>query len=86
MLSGVSRGYIVERVTRIELALSAWEVCGFTRVLPAESVTCADHDGLSVSDRDYSRVLLPSGTQRARSRFGRSARLVRPVGSQQATD
>jgi len=55
-----------ERVTRIELALSAWEVCGATRVLPAESVTCRDHDGLSVSDRDYPRVLLPSGTQRAR--------------------
>jgi hypothetical protein len=49
-------------------------------------VACGDHDGLSVSDRDYSRVLLPSGTQRARSRFGRSARLVRPVGSPQATD
>jgi len=29
-------------------------------------VTCRDHDGLSVSDRDYPRVLLPSGTQRAR--------------------
>jgi hypothetical protein len=46
--------------------LSAWEVCGATRVLPAESVTCGDHDGRSVSDRDYPRVLLPSGTQRAR--------------------
>src|SRR5215470_3938271 len=45
----------------IEPALSAWEVCGAARVLPAESVTCGDHDGLSVSDRDYPRVLLPSG-------------------------
>ena len=59
-------GFLVKRVTGIEAALSAWEVCGATRVLPAESVTCGDHDGLSVSDRDYPRMLLPSGTQRAR--------------------
>jgi hypothetical protein len=34
--------------------------------LPADSVTCDDLGGLSVSDRDYPWVLLPSGTQRAR--------------------
>jgi len=28
----------MERVTGIEPALSAWEACGATRVLPAESV------------------------------------------------
>jgi AAA domain/TrwC relaxase len=43
------------------LGLSAWEVCDAARVLPAESVTCGDHEGLSVSDRDYPRVLLPVG-------------------------
>ena len=59
-------GFLVERVTGIEAALSAWEVCGATRVLPAESVTCGDLDGLSASDRDYLWALLPSGTQRAR--------------------
>ena len=53
--------FTLERVTGIEPALSAWEVCGAARVLPADSVTCGDHDGLSVSDRDYPWVLLPSG-------------------------
>jgi hypothetical protein len=55
-----------ERVTRIELALSAWEVGGAVAPSPADSVTCGDLGGLSLSDRDYPRVLLPSGTQRAR--------------------
>jgi hypothetical protein len=59
-------GFLVERVTRIELALSAWEVCGAVALPPADSVTCGDLGGLSVSDRDYPRVLLLSGTQRAR--------------------
>jgi hypothetical protein len=59
-------GFTLERVTGIEPALSAWEVCGAPRVLPADSVTCGDLGGLSVSDRDYPWVLLPSGTQRAR--------------------
>jgi hypothetical protein len=31
----------VERVTRIELALSAWEVCVVRWPSPAEVVTCA---------------------------------------------
>jgi hypothetical protein len=61
-LSAVSCGFVVERVTGIEPALSAWEVCGAVRLSPADSVTCGDLDGLSVSDRDYPRALLPSGT------------------------
>ena len=56
----------VERVTGIEPALSAWEVCGAAALPPADSVTCGDLDGLSLSDRDYPRALLLSGTQRAR--------------------
>ena len=43
----------VERVTGIEPALSAWEVCGAARPPPADSVTCRDLDSLSASDRDY---------------------------------
>jgi hypothetical protein len=43
---------VSERVTGIEPALSAWEVCGAARVLPADSVTCGDLAGLSLSDRD----------------------------------
>ena len=65
-LSVVSCGYVVERVTGIEPALSAWEVCGVARLLPAVSVTCGDLDGLSASDRDYPWALFLSGTQRAR--------------------
>jgi hypothetical protein len=34
-------------------ALSAREVCGAARVLPADSVACGDLDGLSASDRGY---------------------------------
>jgi hypothetical protein len=56
----------VDRVTGIEPALSAWEICGAVALPPADSVTCGDLGGLSLSDRDYPRVLLPSGTQRAR--------------------
>ena len=59
-------GFLVERVTGIEPALSAWEVCGAVALPPADSVTCGDLGGLSLSDRDCPRVLLPSGTQRAR--------------------
>ncbi len=68
----------VERVTRIELALSAWEVCGAVALRPADSVTCGDLGGLSLSDRDYPRVLPLSGTQRARldPRIKRRARSV----------
>jgi hypothetical protein len=39
-LSGVSCGYVMERVTRIELALSAWEVCGAVLPRPADWLTC----------------------------------------------
>ena len=48
-------------------ALSAWEVYGAARLPPADSVTCRDLVGLSASDRGYPRVLIPSGTQRARA-------------------
>ena len=56
----------VERVTGIEPALSAWEVSGAVALPPADSVSCGDLGGLSLSDRDYPRALLLSGTQRAR--------------------
>jgi len=45
---------------------SAWEVCGAVALPPADSVTCGDLGGLSLSDRDYPRALLLSSTQRAR--------------------
>src|SRR5690348_14246247 len=56
----------VERVTGIEPALSAWEVCGAVALPPADFVTCGDLGGLSLSYRGYPRALLLSGTQRAR--------------------
>jgi hypothetical protein len=59
------------------LGLSAWEVCGVARVLPADSVTCGDLAGLSLSDRDWPRVLLLSGTQRARLLAGSLADTLR---------
>jgi hypothetical protein len=46
------------RVTGIEPALSAWEVCGAVDQPPADSVTCGDLGGLSLSGRDYPRALL----------------------------
>ncbi len=52
----------LERVTGIEPALSAWALYGAVRLLPADSATCANLDGLTVSDHDYPRGLLPSGT------------------------
>jgi len=54
----------LERVTGIEPALSAWELYGAVALRPADSVTCGFFGGLSLSDRDYPRVLLVSGTQR----------------------
>jgi len=59
-------GYAVERVTRIELALSAWELYGAASPPPADWMTCGCADVLSVSDPDCPRWLLRSGTQRAR--------------------
>jgi hypothetical protein len=50
----------------ISPALSAWEVCGAVALPPADSVTCGNLGGLSLSGRDYPRALLLSGTQRAR--------------------
>ena len=51
----------VERVTRIELALSAWELCGPGGLSPGDSVTCGDLDGLSASDRGHPRGVSPIG-------------------------
>ena len=44
------------------LGLSAWELYGTVSLPPADSATCVNLDGLTVSDRDYQRGLLPSGT------------------------
>jgi hypothetical protein len=60
------------RATGIEPAPSAWEVCGATRLPPADPVTCRNLDKLTVSDRDCPQWLLSSGTQRAGSRLVRS--------------
>jgi hypothetical protein len=62
--------YTLERVTGIEPALSAWEVCGAVGLLPADSMTCGDLDCLSVSDRDCPWLLIRSGTYRARRGAG----------------
>jgi hypothetical protein len=43
----------VERVTGIESALAAWEVCGAVRLPPADSLTCGLLDALPASDRYY---------------------------------
>jgi len=37
-------------------------MCGAAGLPPADFVTCGNLDGLCLSDRDYPRVLLPSGT------------------------
>jgi hypothetical protein len=42
-----------------------------------ESVICGDHDGLSASDRDYPRVLLPSSTQHVRGSGGQRGSFTR---------
>jgi len=42
----------VERVTGIEPALSAWEVCGLADPPPADSLICGFVDELPASDRD----------------------------------
>src|SRR5262245_19693158 len=42
-----------ERVTGIEPALSAWEVCGAACLPPGDSATCEDFDYLTASDREY---------------------------------
>ena len=57
----------VERVTRIELALSAREVCATAAWLPADSLTCGLFGALSASDRDWLQLLLRPGLQRART-------------------
>jgi hypothetical protein len=40
MLSALTLGFSVERVTGIEPALSAWEVCGASWPSPADRLTC----------------------------------------------
>jgi hypothetical protein len=76
LIKPLSRRFVVERVTRIELALSAWEFGSAVHPVPADSLTCRCADALPDSDRDYPRLLTLSGTQRARgaSRSDRSAR------------
>src|SRR6185312_11014368 len=74
-------GFLAERVTGIEPALSAWEVCGAARVPLADSVTCGDLGGLSLIDSDCPWTLFPSGTQRARMHpriFRRARSLLKP--------
>jgi hypothetical protein len=56
----------VERVTRIELALSAWELACQVSVTSASQVS--GHHWLSVSGRRVPVLTPPSGTQRARER------------------
>jgi len=57
--SGVSHS---ERVTRIELALSAWEVGVAALPPPADWPSCGSVGTLPVRDRDCPRWLLRSGT------------------------
>jgi len=52
----------VERVTGIEPALSAWEVCGAADLSPADSMTCGPLGVLPAGDRDYPRLLIRPGT------------------------
>jgi len=55
-------GFVVERVTGIEPALSAWEVCGAADLSPADSMTCGPLGVLPAGDRDYPRLLIRPGT------------------------
>jgi hypothetical protein len=54
--------FVVERVTSIELALSAWEVSSPIRGLPAETLTCDILACLATSDRESPSGLTRSGT------------------------
>ena len=51
----------LERVTGIEPALSAWEVCGAVSPSPADRLTCGCAYALPVSDPDCPRWLLRLG-------------------------
>jgi len=62
----LNRCFVVERVTGIEPAQSAWELYGAERSLPAYWLTCGPTFPLTVRDRDCPRWLLRSGTYRAR--------------------
>ena len=54
--------YIVERVTGIEPALSAWELYGAAWPPPADRLTCSSTSPLTLRDRDCPLWLLCSGT------------------------
>jgi len=64
--------FVVERATRIELALSAWEVCGVADPLPADRRICGPIGHLSVVDRERPPALVRSGTWRARASLSRT--------------
>ena len=62
-MDALTWAFVVERVTGIEPALSAWEVCGAAARLPARiGLTCGSTVLLSVRDRGCPRWLLRSGT------------------------
>ena len=57
-------GFVVERVTRIELALSAWEVAATIRGLPADTLACGTLARLTASGRQASPNRARSGHDR----------------------
>jgi hypothetical protein len=73
MLSGVTWGFSVERVTGIEPALSAWEA------VPSGPVTWPDlRGGVSASDRKRPLVTGVNGPLMARQTEFRSALMAAP--------
>ena len=60
----MTREFWVERVTRIELALSAWEVSSAIRDLRAATLIRDILARLAASDRESPPGLTPSGTYR----------------------
>ena len=68
----------MERVTGIERALSAWEVCGAVALPPADSVTCGDLGGLSRVTVTTRGIFLPSGSTEGQARLVRI--MPRPTG------
>jgi hypothetical protein len=53
--------FVVERVTGIEPALSAWEVSSAIRGLRAETLICGSSDRVATSDRESPLGLTRSG-------------------------
>jgi hypothetical protein len=76
---GLSWAFLSERVTRIELAPSAWEACSTAGPLPADSMTCRFLGELRARDRDSPRLRLMSGTWRARKHRSLAGQLARAV-------